>query len=56
MVTRLERDFSAKKLTINRTKSEIMRISFLKHRVIDLPEVGVLIVQKMKILGVIFND
>jgi len=56
MLTRLEQNFSAKKLTINRTKSEIIRISFVKHRVTDLPEVGVLVVQKMKILGVIFND
>ena len=56
MVTRLGRDFSAIKLTINRTKLEIMRISFLKHRVPDLPEVGIPVVQKMRILGVIFND
>ena len=55
-VTRLERDFSAKELTINGTKSEIMRISFLKPRLQDLPEVGIPVVQKMRILGAIFND
>ena len=33
-----------------------MRISFLKHRVPDLPEVGIPVAQKMRILGVIFND
>ena len=57
MVTTLERDFSAKKKkTINRTKSQIMKISLLNHRVPDLPEVGIPVVQKMRILDVIFSD
>ena len=33
-----------------------MRISFLKYRVPDLPELGIPVVQKMRILGVIFSD
>ena len=33
-----------------------MKISFLKHMVPDLSEVGIPVVQKMRIVGVIFND
>lgn len=56
MVVKLERDYLERKLSINRTKSAIMRISFLKHSVPALPDVGIPAVHKMKILGVIFND
>ena len=48
--------FLSKKFTINRMKSEIIRISFLKPRVPDLHEEGIPVAQKLRILVVIFND
>ena len=56
IIRRLEADCEEKRLSINRKKSALMRVSFLKKEVPSQSDINVPIVNNMTILGVTFNS